>query len=143
LNTTAAINAYSQVSVESRVIGADPHQLIALLYEGALLAISRAREEMLAKQTEAKGHSISKAIAIIGEGLNASLNVKAGGKLAEDLSALYGYMVKRLVDANINNDASALNEVSNLLQELKGAWDTIRPQVVGVAGSHSGSLARS
>jgi flagellar protein FliS len=143
VNTAAAINAYSTVSVESRVIGADPHQLIALLYEGALLAISRAREEMLAKQTEAKGQSISKAIAIIGEGLNASLNTKAGGKLAEDLSALYGYMVKRLVQANVKNDVSMLNEVANLLQELKDAWDTIRPQVVAVTGNNSGSMARS
>lgn len=143
MNTAAAINAYSTVSVESRVIGADPHQLIALLYEGALLAISRAREEMLAKQTEAKGLSISKAIAIIGEGLNASLNAKAGGKLAEDLSALYGYMVKRLVQANVKNDVSILNEVEKLLRELKDAWDTIRPQVVAVAGNNSGSMTRS
>jgi flagellar secretion chaperone FliS len=143
VNTAAAINAYSTVSAESRVMGADPHQLIALLYEGALLAIARAGEEMRAKQTEAKGHSISKAIAIIGEGLNASLNAKAGGKLAEDLSALYCYMVKRLVDANVNNDVSALDEVSNLLQELKDAWDTIRPQVVAIAGNNSGSMTRS
>ena len=124
-------------------MGADPHQLIALLYEGALLAIGRAREEIRAKQTGAKGKSISMAIAIIGEGLNACLDRKAGGKLADDLSALYDYMVKRLVDANVNNDVSALDEVAKLLQELKDAWDTIRPQVVGVAGNHSGSMVRS
>jgi flagellar protein FliS len=142
VNTAAAISAYSTVSVESSVLGADPHQLIALLYEGAIFAIARAREEIMAKQTEAKGHSISKAIAIIGEGLDACLDRKAGGKLAEDLSALYRYMMKRLVDANVNNDVSALNEVAKLLQELDGAWDTIRPQVVSDAGSPSGSLAR-
>ena len=135
MNTTAAINAYSKISVESSVMGADPHQLVALLYEGALLAIARAREEIRGKHTEAKGKSISMAIAIVGEGLNACLDRKAGGKLAEDLSALYDYMVKRLVDANVHNDVSALNEVAKLLQELKDAWDTIRPQVVGIAGS--------
>jgi flagellar protein FliS len=82
------------------------------------------------KETLAKGQSISKAMAIIGEGLNASLDKKAGGELAENLSALYTYMVKRLVDANVNNDPAALDEVTRLLGELKEAWDSIRPQVV-------------
>lgn len=134
MNTSAAISAYNDAGLRTTVMTADPHKLIAMLYEGALLAIGRAREEMRTQQTEAKGHSISKAIAIIGEGLNASLDRKAGGKLADDLSALYTYMVKRLVEANLKNDVDALDEVSRLLSELKGAWDTIRPQVVGAAG---------
>lgn len=135
MNTSAAISAYNDVGLRTEVMNADPHKLIAMLFEGALLAIGRAREEMRTQQTEAKGHSISKAIAIIGEGLNASLDRKAGGKLADDLSALYTYMVKRLVDANLKNDVEALDEVAKLLAELKGAWDTIRPQVVGATGS--------
>ncbi|MBU1237178.1 MAG: flagellar export chaperone FliS [Gammaproteobacteria bacterium] len=137
MNTAAAISAYNNVGIETAVMSADPHKLIAMLFDGALLAITRAREETLTEQTAAKGHSISKAIAIIGEGLNASLDHKVGGKLAEDLSALYAYMVRRLVDANLNNDVSTLDEVSGLLMELKDAWDAIRPQVVGAADSGS------
>ena len=136
MNSLAAISAYNKVGLATEVLSADPHKLVAMLFDGALLAIARAREETATKQVEAKGHSISKAIAIIGEGLNASLDRKAGGKLAEDLSALYTYMVKRLVDANLNNDVSALDEVARLLGELKGAWDAIRPQVVGSPGSN-------
>lgn len=136
MNRSAAINAYNNVGIATTVMSADPHMLIALLFDGALLAIARAREETATRQIEAKGHSISKAIAIIGEGLNASLDQKAGGKLAEDLSALYMYMVKRLVDANIQNDVAALDEVAKLLGELKGAWDAIRPQVVGSSGTN-------
>ncbi|MDP2963032.1 MAG: flagellar export chaperone FliS [Sulfurimicrobium sp.] len=131
MNTAAAINAYSNVSLESRVIGADPHQLISLLFEGALLEISNAKNSMLRKEIAAKGKSISKAISIIGEGLNASLDKKVGGKLAQDLSALYDYMVMRLVEANLNDNVDNLDEVARLLVELKGAWDAIRPQVVG------------
>jgi flagellar protein FliS len=144
MNTSAAINAYNDVGLKTTVMSADPHKLTALLYEGALLAIARAREETLTNQVAAKGQSISKAIAIIGEGLNASLDRKAGGKLAEDLGALYGYMVKRLVDANLKNDVAALDEVAKLLRELKEAWDSIRPQVLGIMGSNSaaGSAVR-
>jgi len=128
-----AINAYNNVSLESKVNGADPHKLIALLFEGALLAISNAKNEISRKDIAAKGKSISRAISIIGEGLNASLDKKVGGELALSLSALYDYMVMRLVEANIKNDIEILDEVGRLLAELKGAWDAIRPQVVGVA----------
>jgi len=133
MNATAGINAYNSVSLESRVMGADPHKLISLLFEGALFAISDAKNGILRKEIAAKGKCISKAISIIGEGLNASLDKKVGGNLALDLSALYDYMVKRLVEANLTNDTQILDEVAHLLSELKGAWDAIRPQVIGTA----------
>jgi flagellar secretion chaperone FliS len=144
MNAASAINAYRDVGLETSVMGADPHQLITLLYEGALLAIAKARSHMLAKQTAEKGSSISKAIAIIGEGLNASLDKNVGGELAQNLSALYTYMVTRLVDANMKNDVAALDEVTRMLVDLKGAWDTIRPQVVNrVAGVDAAADART
>lgn len=128
--TSTAINAYNSVNLESRVMGADPHQLIALLFEGALLEISNAKNGILRKEIATKGKSISRAISIIGEGLNASLDKKVGGELAQNLSSLYDYMVMRLVEANLKNDIALLDEVSHLLSEIKDAWDTIRPQVV-------------
>lgn len=133
MNSSTAINAYNNVSLESRIMGADPHKLISLLFEGALLEISFAKNSILSKEIAAKGKCISKAISIIGEGLNASLDKKVGGKLALDLSALYDYMVMRLVAANLNNDIMALDEVASLLTELKSAWDAIRPQVLSAA----------
>lgn len=127
MNAISAINAYKKVGVESKVIGADPHQLISMLFQGALLAIANAKREMLHKEIAAKGKSISKAIAIIGEGLNASLDRRVGGELAQNLSSLYDYMVRRLVDANLKNDVTILDEVERLLTELMEAWDGIRP----------------
>lgn len=130
MNATAAINTYNKVGIESSINGADPHQLISMLFQGALQAIASARNEMMRKQTAAKGKSISRAIAIIGEGLHASLDKQVGGELAQNLSALYDYMVARLVAANLKNDVAALDEVARLLTELKGAWDSIRPQAL-------------
>ncbi len=127
MNATTAINAYKKVGVESKVNGADPHQLISMLYHGALLAIANAKNEILSKDVAAKGASISKAIAIIGEGLHASLDKKLGGEVAQNMSSLYDYMVRRLVDANIKNDTVILDEVTRLLTELTEAWDSIRP----------------
>jgi flagellar protein FliS len=87
----------------------------------------------------AKGVFISKAIAIIGEGLHASLDKKVGGELAENMSSLYEYMVKRLIDANLKNDITILDEVSGLLGELAGAWDSIRPNYIQPGSQLMGS----
>ena len=128
MNTTA-INAYKNIGIDSSVAGADPHKLILLLYQGALLAISSAKNNMLRKNIPAKGKSISHAILIIESGLKSSLDKNVGGELAQNLSALYDYMNQRLMVANLKNDVAALDEVSALLTELKGAWEEIRPAV--------------
>jgi len=68
MNTTTAIKAYNKVDIESGVNAADPHKLILMLYQGALLAIISAKNQILREETAAKGASISKAITIIDEG---------------------------------------------------------------------------
>jgi len=135
MNARTAINAYAKVGIESGVVAADPHKLIAMLYQGALLAIANARNGMLHKDVAAKGASISKAISIIEDGLNASLDKKVGGELAQNLSSLYEYMSRRLLTANVNNDMAALNEVAGLLNDLKGAWDGIKQQPAAPAAT--------
>jgi flagellar protein FliS len=127
MNATAAIRSYQKVGIESAVTAADPHKLISMLYQGALLAVANARNGILRKDISSKGAAISKAIAIIDGGLNASLDKKVGGELAENLSSLYDYMGSRLLTANIKNDVAALDEVARLLTDLKSAWDSIRP----------------
>jgi len=140
MNTTAAIRAYNKVGVESSVIAADPVKLISMLYQGALLAIANAKNGIMRKDIPAKGAAISKAIAIVGEGLNASLDKKAGGELAQNLSSLYDYMVARLVVANLNNDMDALDEVARLLNDLKGAWDSIGQSAAASAVSQHADI---
>ena len=127
MNTTNALNAYKNVGIESGVAAADPHKLILMLYQGAMLAIASGKNQMLHKQIAAKGASISKAIKIIDEGLKACLDVKAGGEIGQNLYDLYDYMNQRLLIANLKNDVAILDEVSGLLRELKDAWESISP----------------
>lgn len=133
MNATTAIKAYAKVGVESGALAADPHKLISMLYQGALLAIANAKNGILRKDIPAKGAAISKAIAIIDDGLNASLDKNVGGDLAQNLSSLYSYMSLRLVDANLKNDMAVLDEVARLLNDLKGAWDSIRQPAAAVS----------
>jgi flagellar secretion chaperone FliS len=126
MNTTKAIKAYTSTGVETSVESADSHKLILMLFQGALLAIANAKNQMLRKEISNKGASISKAIAIVESGLHASLDKNVGGELAQNLSSLYEYMCMRLIAANLKNDTAALDEVTRLLAELKGAWESIR-----------------
>lgn len=121
----SATEAYARVSLETGVMAASPHQLILMLYDGALTALASARQALLKGDIPAKGKAISKAIDIVANGLKASLDKSAGGALAERLDALYEYLGNRLLYANLRNDAAALDECARLLAELKSAWQEI------------------
>ncbi len=126
MNMNSAVKAYSNIAIESKAHSSDPHKLILMLYQGALLSIASAKNQMLRKEISAKGKSISQAISIINDGLKASLDLNVGGQLAVNLSDLYSYMIQRLLQANMKNDPEILEEVSTLLLELRGAWESIR-----------------
>ena len=121
--------AYAKVSVETGVNTADPHKLILMLFDGALLQVRTAGIAMQSKDIPGKGTAISKAIEIIINGLKVSLDTNAGGELAERLAALYDYMSERLLYANLHNSQPALDEVAGLLATLREAWAEIRSQV--------------
>lgn len=134
-NRMRGANAYSQVSLETAVQSADPHQLILMLYDGALMALAQAVVAMEQKDIPKRAQSISRAIAIIHDGLHASLDVESGGELGERLAALYDYMVERLTQANVTNNAAAVQEVSGLLRTLREAWAEMpRQQAAATAG---------
>lgn len=122
----AAARAYVNVGLETGVANAHPHRLIQMLFDGALLAVARAKSAMASGNITARGAAISKAIQIIDEGLKASL-VDTGTELAGNLRALYEYMSCRLLVASLKNDSAALDEVTRLLSEIKEAWNAIDP----------------
>jgi flagellar secretion chaperone FliS len=122
---------YSRVGVETGVQGASPHKLVAMLFEGYFESLMRAQAAMAASDIEHKGREIGRAVRIVEEGLKASLDLGAGGALASDLSELYAYVTLRLTQANLKNDAAALDECRALMKPLQDAWQAIAPQVEG------------
>lgn len=120
-----ASKAYAAVGVDARVNGANPHGLIVLLYEGALVALVHAKFHMDRNEVAEMGRAIAKAVAIINEGLRASLDMDRGGEIAENLDALYDYMGQRLLLASLKKQPEIIDEISKLLIDLKGAWESI------------------
>lgn len=124
MNAVFAMKQYQQVSVHSGIMDASPHRLVQMLMEGMLEKVALAKGNMANNNIASKGENISKAIAIIG-GLQSSLNIDAGGEIAENLNSLYDYMANRLVIANLHNDEAILDEVASLMVEIKIGWDGI------------------
>lgn len=137
----SAATAYAKVDLESRVNSANQHQLIQMLYDGAILSVAQAVSALGRKDIAAKGVAVSRAISIIEDGLRASLDSNQGGTLAASLDGLYEYMSQRLLLASLRNDAAGFDEVKQLLNELREAWTSIanmttptKPELTAVAG---------
>ncbi|MDR7342844.1 MAG: flagellar export chaperone FliS [Pantoea sp.] len=130
----SGIQAYAQVGVESAVMSATPHQLVVLLFDGALSAMKKAVILMDQGDIPGKGQALSKAINIITNGLRAGLNHEAGGDIAANLDGLYDYMTRRLLHANLHNDVEAIAEVERLLTNIADAWKEIGPNAPAAQG---------
>jgi flagellar secretion chaperone FliS len=126
-NTRRAISAYVQTGIETGVSEADPHQLIQMLFEGVLAAIADAGVKLDAGDIPGRGQAISKAIAIIEQGLQPSLDTTKGGELADRMNALYAYIVTRLLHANLRGEQEGLYEATRLVSELHAGWKAIGP----------------
>jgi flagellar secretion chaperone FliS len=126
----AKLAAYSSTSAHGGVAAADPHRLIVMLMDGALERISTARGCISRGDTVEKARLLNRAVSIIGE-LRNSLDVSGGGQLAANLGELYDYMCRRLLKATSENRVELLDEVSKLLQEIRGAWVAIPKEARG------------
>jgi flagellar protein FliS len=127
--------AYSKVGLETGIDIANPHRLILMLFDGAILSLASAGQAMKEKKIEEKGKQISSAIGIISSGLQSSVDPDVGGELSERLIALYDYMCQRLLYANLHNDLAAIEEVSSLLGEIRSAWQEIATHPAVVSGN--------
>jgi flagellar secretion chaperone FliS len=121
-----AMKQYQTVNVHAQVTEATPHRLIQMLLEGGLQRIAQAKGAMQYGNLALKGELIGKTLDIV-EGLRGAIDVDKGGELAMNLDNLYAFMLQRLGLANLRNDPAILDEVADLLRQVKEGWDNIRP----------------
>ena len=124
MNASTALGAYKTNKNDVLIDDASPHQLITMLLDGALERVAAAKGGMERGEVAATGEAIGKAISIV-DNLRVSLDKHQGGPIAENLSALYEYMTRRLLEANATKDTAMLGEVAGLLKEIKVAWDQV------------------
>ncbi|MBL0421447.1 flagellar export chaperone FliS [Ramlibacter sp. AW1] len=123
-----SIDQYRQVGIATDVAQASPHQLIVLLFDGAIAALQQARHAIAHQDADTRRRATSKAMRIIDEGLKAAVSSRGDAALAANLNALYDHMVGRLFQANARGIEAPLAEVGQLLEQLRSAWVAITPR---------------
>ncbi|KQV89620.1 flagellar export chaperone FliS [Pelomonas sp. Root1237] len=117
-------SAYGKVGVETDVLSASPHRLVALLFDGVMEGMNMALAAIQAGNTPVKNNSLCRCVRILDEGLKAALNLEST-PLAHDLRDLYAYLCMRLTQANLHSDVAAIEECKRLLAPVRDAWQAI------------------
>lgn len=124
--------AYKSVRRATLIEGTSPHQLIKMLYDGALSNIAIARQHLTNQNSQLLHAHIDKTIAIVQE-LQGSLRDHETNELAGNLFDLYSYIVSRLLESNKTMDDKGLSECANLVGILRDAWQGITPEQMAAA----------
>ena len=126
--------AYRAVRSHGLVAEASPARLVQIMYEHIVAELAaaqgcmeRIKDNLPLNEVIAKGKSMGKAIRLINQ-LHATLDMERGREIAENLRALYVYMLTRLTLANATNDARIVAEVASLVRKVKSGWDQIVPE---------------
>jgi len=122
---------YRSVRSHGLVADTSPTRLVQIMFEHILInlataqgCMARIENDLPLNEVTQKLSAMRKAVQLIGQ-LNVTLDMERGGKIAENLRALYEYMLVRLTHANAYNDTRIVTEVSNLVREIKTGWDGI------------------
>ena len=107
--------------LENKVATAAPEELTLMLYEGALKFCNQAISALELKDMEKAGTLIIRVENIIRE---FQLTLDRKYEVTKNLDALYEYIYRRLVEANMRKDIDILTEMQFLLRELRDMWKT-------------------
>jgi flagellar protein FliS len=126
MNSRAAGASYRQGRdyIRSQVETASQTQLILMLYDGAIRFLTLGRERMLSHQFEEKNRFLVKGQRVISE-LLSMLDHTNGGEIATNLQRVYGYMLQRVVHANLTDEPEPIAEVIDLLRDLRTSWEVL------------------
>ena len=109
--------------LESKVLTATPYKLHLMLIEGAV-RVSRLAQQMLEQgDTAAADELLLRSIDIVGEML---VSVRGGAsEVNQKVVELYLFVFRRLAQAKINEDITALNEALGVLEYERETWQMV------------------
>ena len=112
--------------LESRILTADPLELVRMLYRAAIEAVEEARDALAASDIQRRARNINRAIAVLTE-LTSSLQAGQENVVKRNLIELYDYGQRKLLEAHFQQTEPPLTEVIGLLRTVLDGWEQCRP----------------
>ena len=125
----AEMNPYQTNAVQA----ATPIELVVMVYDECINSLNRAEQAFAIEgpeRIEQIGNHLLHAQDAITE-LSLSLDMENGGEVAENLSRLYDFMTRHLVEANVKKNLQAVLDVRQMMSELRDTWSQVSQQVGG------------
>lgn len=137
-------STYKSTQIET----ASKEKILLMLYEGLIKYVRQARKALENDESQKAHDKLLQSQEIVTE-LISTLDMDVGGEIAEELYSLYDYVLHNLIQANVENDPSRLEDILPVLEELNEAWDEVinekgmtlrkaRRQVANDGGESSG-----
>ena len=124
MNAIAALAQYGQIKNDTQTTYASPHQLMLMLFDGAIESMSFTIGAIQNNNFELRSKQNSRSITII-NGMRECLDMETGGELADNLYSLYQYMTKELFKASFKNDVDTIKNIQTMLKDIRGSWEKI------------------
>jgi flagellar protein FliS len=133
-----SLQAYKKVSVDSQLSAASPHRVVQMLMAGAIERLIQGKVAMEQGNIPLKGERLGKALDII-ISLRSCLSMDDGGEIASNLDQLYDFMITQVTLANQANNPQPIDDVIDIIREIKSAWDQIPPEFHNLTADEVGS----
>ena len=124
MNAIAALSQYGKIKNDTQTMYASPHQLMLMLFDGAIEAMSFTIGAIQNNNLELRSKQNTRSITII-NGMRECLDMETGGELADNLYSLYQYMTKELFKASFKNDVDTIKNIQTMLKDIRGSWEKI------------------
>jgi len=111
----------SKQYLKSAVLTASPEQLHLMLLDGAIRFTLRGKEALEKQHIEGAFNGFERAQRIVLE-LNNGLRREVNPQLVDQLAALYDFVYRRLIDANLHRDTKAADDALRILRHQRETW---------------------
>ena len=124
MNAIAALSQYGKIKNDTQTSYASPHQLMLMLFDGAIEAMSFTIGAIENNNFELRSKQSTRSITII-NGMRECLDMETGSELADNLYSLYQYMAQELFRASFKNDVDTIKNIQTMLKDIRGSWEKI------------------